>query len=278
VSASRIVQAQVLVRRFAEGDFSARAQPSATGDEVDALLVGLNRLGEELSAAAEREDRLDLIQQFLLTMAEGRQPKPLPTSGRGDTFDAVRSGLNMLAEELEGAAERQLDLRSKALYDALTSLPNRVLLRDRLEMHLARAKRDDRQVAVLFIDLDGFKPINDRYGHDVGDAVLSEVAARLRGVVRTSDTIARYGGDEFVIAAVIRQLEDAEKIVDQAVRALEPQFACLEDEAQVSASIGVSVFPDHASELAELIQRADVAMYEQKRKRRSARLHQEGFA
>lgn len=263
----RIFRAQELVGRLVDGDYAARAAASQAGDEVDALLVGLNMLAEELSAASEQEKRLAQIQRFLAAMAAGRRPPALLTADRGDTLDAVMVGLNMLAEELEGAIERQATFRSQALYDTLTSLPNRTLLTDRLEMQFARAHRDAKRVAILFIDLDGFKLLNDRLGHAVGDAVLMEVSDRLRSVVRETDTVARYGGDEFVVAAVVTELEDGDGIMQQIVQALQPEFLSLDEAASVSASVGVAFFPDHATDLAELIRLADTDMYEQKRRR-----------
>ena len=272
----RILRAQELVRQFAEGEWSARAVPGPAGDEIDGLLVGLNRLGDVLAAGSEPDPRLDLVQRFLVEMAEGGFPGPLPTSERGDNLDAVMSGLNMLAEELKEALERQRHFRSQALYDGLTSLPNRSLLGDRLEIQLARAKRDRKRVAVIFLDLNDFKLINDRFGHAVGDAVLKETAARLRRVVRESDTVARYGGDEFVVSATAGQPDDAQRIVEQVIQALHPQFSCLEQDTPVTASIGVSLFPDHSSEQSELIRLADMAMYEQKRGDEGELHHAEG--
>jgi diguanylate cyclase (GGDEF)-like protein len=261
----RILSAQEIVSCLVAGERPPKGVPSPAGDQIDRLLVGLNRLAEVLCESSEPDPRLVEIQRFLVAMAEGRSPAPLMASDRGDTLDAVIAGLNMLAEELQGAMEGQLQFRSQALYDDLTSLPNRVLLKDRLEIQLARAKRDARRVAVLFLDLNGFKLINDRFGHDVGDAVLVEVADRLRRVVRDSDTVARYGGDEFVITAIASKVDDAQKIVKQIEQVLQPPFVSLARAQNVTASIGAAIFPDHASGLSELIRLADVAMYEHKR-------------
>ena len=181
---------------------------------------------------------------------------------RGNRFE-----LNLLARELEADLATHEQFRRDALYDSLTALPNRVLLHDRLTMHLAKAKRDGSRLAVFFLDLDDFKSINDELGHDIGDAVQKEVGDRLYRVVRESDTVARYGGDEFIITTAVRGLEDAQEIVRQVTRALQPHVACLDRNISVSASIGVSLFPDDATGRADLIRLADQAMYEQKDRR-----------
>lgn len=153
-----------------------------------------------------------------------------------------------------------------AYHDALTGLPNRVYFRSRLEDALARARRHGSLVALAFIDLDRFKPINDRHGHHVGDAVLVQVAARLRGSVRATDCVARLGGDEFV--AVLEDVHGADEVPPLAHKLMDAIAAPLEAEGlrlDVGASIGVSVFPTQAGTPDELIAGADQAMYEAKR-------------
>jgi len=151
-----------------------------------------------------------------------------------------------------------------AFYDALTGLPNRALLADRVDVALARSKRDRVPLALLFLDLDRFKTINDSLGHEVGDAFLSIIAARLAAEVRQCDTVCRQGGDEFVVllpdidavgAAVV-----AEKLIATAVRVVD----LVDHQLSCSVSIGISIYPDDASDFATLLKHADTAMYRAK--------------
>jgi diguanylate cyclase (GGDEF)-like protein len=157
-------------------------------------------------------------------------------------------------------------LRHQALHDPLTGLPNRVLLHDRIEIALARARRDRSRLAVLYIDVDGFKEVNDRYGHAVGDGILPEIGARLVGCVRAGDTVARLGGDEFVILlSQIALPKNAATVAEKVRRTLVEPFEHGELRLKLSASIGVAVFPEHGDALHPLLQRADEAMYRAKR-------------
>lgn len=156
-------------------------------------------------------------------------------------------------------------LSEMAHSDALTGLPNRNLLDDRLAFMLAKAQRSGTRIAVCLLDLDGFKPINDRWGHQVGDAVLREVARRLSATLRDGDTVARWGGDEFVLllegAAADWQLFEIMKRVLAAV-ALDLDLC---PGCRVTASIGVSLFPSDADDAGQLLLHADQAMYEAKK-------------
>ncbi len=156
---------------------------------------------------------------------------------------------------------------SAALHDELTGLPNRLLAADRLQTAVRRAQRHDERLAVIFVDLDRFKPINDRHGHHVGDAVLCAVAGRLRAALRSSDTVGRWGGDEFVcVVDNVGDLASARQIAAKLHRAMvEPlRFATTAGDTlqlDVNASIGVAYFPDHARDADELLQSSDAAMY-----------------
>ena len=156
-------------------------------------------------------------------------------------------------------------INHQANHDALTGLPNRNLLNDRIGQALAQAPRTDQQVAVLFLDLDGFKFINDSFGHSFGDALLRTVAARLEVVIRDSDTVARLGGDEFVILLPnLAQAGDAVHVASKVLNAF--KVPILQDGRQLhlSASIGISVFPQDGDTCDLLLQHADVAMYRAK--------------
>ena len=156
-------------------------------------------------------------------------------------------------------------LKIRATHDVLTGLPNRLALEERLEHAISLAKRNLKQVAVLFIDLDGFKWINDTRGHAVGDDVLKVVAKRLKHNVRSSDTVARLGGDEFVV--VLEDLSSAEhlKSVARTLVSAIGQPIALDGDVQVTPSIGISIYPEDATEADELLLQADSAMYRAKK-------------
>ncbi len=165
--------------------------------------------------------------------------------------------------------ERTEELREAAVHDALTGLPNRKLLVDRLEQALARQLRADRQAALLFLDLDRFKLLNDSRGHAIGDQVLVTVAERLRLVVRPSDTVARFGGDEFVVVCEdLEGVADATALAERIAMALEAPFAVDGGEVFLSASVGISM-AGAGSRAEELLRDADSAMYRAKEQGRS---------
>ena len=164
----------------------------------------------------------------------------------------------------EKRAAEQVQFR--ATHDALTGLPNRLLLNDRILHALKNAARDHDMVAVLFIDLDGFKPVNDSLGHLVGDKVLQWVADRLRHAVREGDTVARIGGDEFVVVALLAHHEgDAEKVAGKILETLCEPFEVESSKITIGCSIGIAIYPEHGETAETLIQNADEAMYRAKR-------------
>jgi len=164
--------------------------------------------------------------------------------------------------ERKAAAER---MRRMAHYDALTELPNRTLLSDRLQQALATARRDKTRLAVMFIDLDMFKPINDTLGHYIGDLLLKEVAKRIQDCLRESDTAARIGGDEFVVLLpVIESEQDAMAVAEKIRYALCQPVELAGHTLHVSSSIGVAVYPEHGGEERALLKNADNAMYHAK--------------
>ncbi|SNS53367.1 diguanylate cyclase (GGDEF) domain-containing protein [Noviherbaspirillum humi] len=161
-------------------------------------------------------------------------------------------------ERLE-ALERAARL---AHYDALTGLPNRVLLQERMNAAIRNAERRATNFALLFIDLDRFKPINDIHGHQAGDQVLKEISARLQAMVREIDTVARLGGDEFVVLlSETRSADDAAAIADKLIKTVERPYVVSEDEMFLSASVGIAVYPKDGSDPAALMEHADAAMY-----------------
>ena len=164
--------------------------------------------------------------------------------------------------------EQQLD--QLAYYDPLTKLPNRALFSDRLSHAVTAAKRSAKPLAVLFLDLDRFKEINDELGHDAGDLLLRVVAERLRGTVRASDTVARLGGDEFtVLLPEIRGADDAVETASKILTALAPPVRLGEGQRHITTSIGISLYPQDGHSVALLMKHADMAMYGAKAKGRN---------
>lgn len=158
-------------------------------------------------------------------------------------------------------------IRYRAHHDALTDLVNRTLFVDRLEQAIIRAKRDGVHVGLIFVDLDNFKPVNDTFGHQVGDALLKEVGRRLRTSVRASDTVGRFGGDEFVILLpVIDKAQDAMSIADNIQCALREKMDVAGHAINAPASMGIAIYPEHGSDPEALLNSADQAMYRAKRR------------
>ncbi|MGM0985179.1 MAG: diguanylate cyclase domain-containing protein [Pseudomonadota bacterium] len=156
-----------------------------------------------------------------------------------------------------------------AQHDALTGLPNRVLLKERLERAIGLAQRHRQQVGVMFIDIDAFKPINDRLGHATGDSLLQAVAGRLKGCVRDTDTVCRLGGDEFVILLTeIHGINDARQVAKAIFKTLQPTHCIGEESIDITVSMGISLYPEDGITPDELIHRADIAMYKIKRQAR----------
>ncbi len=186
----------------------------------------------------------------------------LPMAQVSPAIEGLRVVAHRLALELELRRAREQG-RVRGLQDALTGLPNRLLFNDRLESVIQEAHRTGEMFAVLFVDLDRFKNINDSLGHGVGDQVLVAVARRLRLCVRASDSVARYAGDEFtMILRHIVQRDDVMRIAEKIVRVMEAPLTLADGlEIQITASLGLSFYPDDATVADKLLKHADVAMY-----------------
>jgi len=178
---------------------------------------------------------------------------------RGTASDVT--GYVVTATDITARKRAEEALEYQAMHDALTSLPNRLLLQDRLQQAMRRAIRDTTPFALLFMDLDRFKDVNDTYGHHTGDLLLRGVAARLRGALRESDTVARLGGDEFAVVLPNSDVTEAALIADKLLAALESPIEVEGRELVASASIGIAAYPRQANDVTELMQHADAAMY-----------------
>jgi diguanylate cyclase (GGDEF)-like protein len=172
---------------------------------------------------------------------------------------AARTGV--LAASLEEANQQ---LTYMALHDGLTRLPNRLLLEDRLERAIRSACREGRRFALMFIDLDGFKGINDAYGHHVGDLLLADVAERIEACIRASDTLARVGGDEFVLLGEVGDPEDAAGLAEKVIESVGRIFECAGYRLQVTASVGIVIGDGSERDHRGLLSNADAAMYHAK--------------
>jgi diguanylate cyclase (GGDEF)-like protein/PAS domain S-box-containing protein len=176
--------------------------------------------------------------------------------------DGARSGAIVILNDVTDRRLREQENWDLAHFDALTQLPNRALFWDRLEQALRLAGRGLQTVAVLWLDLDGFKAVNDTLGHAAGDELLRQVGQRLQATLRESDTAARMGGDEFaVVLTIIAHSPDATGVAQKLIEQINQPFALPQGSARVSTSIGVALYPDHAGTARELAHRADLAMY-----------------
>ncbi len=158
----------------------------------------------------------------------------------------------------------------QANYDALTGLPNRRMVHDRLDLEIRKSHREEKPLALMFIDLDRFKEVNDTLGHEIGDELLKDVAQRMAACVRESDTVGRLGGDEFTV--IMGELEDVasvERVATQILESLSSPFQLGNDKAYISASIGITLYPDDAMDISTLLKNADQAMYAAKHEGRN---------
>ncbi len=173
-----------------------------------------------------------------------------------------------LLAALAAMRDKERHFRSLAYHDELTGLPNQRLFDDRLGLAIAHCAREKGRLAVLYLDLDGFKAVNDSFGHGVGDRVLVELAARIRSGVRGEDTVARLGGDEFaVLLPQVSGAADAGQVVRKVLDALSVPFWFEGSSVAISASVGVGLFPDDGVSPGELVRSADAAMYRAKQRR-----------
>jgi diguanylate cyclase (GGDEF)-like protein/PAS domain S-box-containing protein len=271
-------------------------------------VIFLNKIAEQLTGWTQFDAAgRPLDEVFALVDSQTREPAPCPamraiiedqTVSLGNASILIRRdgaelaienlaspihdtaggviGAVMVAHDVTAVRQQAEKLARLALYDQLTGLPNRTLLVDRLRQALETACRNDTSVSVVFLDLDGFKSVNDQQGHAVGDQLLQAVAGRLLSCVRRSDTVCRYGGDEFIVLlADIAHGTDATLFADKMISLMNESFEIGSQQFRLGASVGIASYPEHAREAGLLIKYADIAMYQAKF---SGRNHSQVFA
>ncbi len=187
------------------------------------------------------------------------------TVGAGRDITEMKKVQTDLEESLKILSNQKIQLAYQENHDSLTNLPNRILFLDRLKQAIQIGKRYNNYLAVLFIDLDHFKEINDSLGHDIGDKLLVEVAKRMKSVLRASDTLSRFGGDEFtVIVNDINKVEDLSRIIQTIMDLFKKPIKIKNNTLYVNMSIGISIYPNDAKEVNDLLKHADAAMYKAK--------------
>lgn len=222
-------------------------------------------VGNSMGIAAGEGRTVHLPPNCILIRRDGVE---IPIEDSGSSIyerDGQPAGAVIVFHDVSAVRAMSQELTYAAQHDFLTGLPNRLLLNDRIHQAIAFAPRNKKQVAVLFLDLDGFKHINDSLGHPIGDKLLQSVANRLVDCVRTSDTVSRQGGDEFVVLlSGAEQWEDAVITARRMLREVAEVHSVDQHDLHVTASIGVSVYPDDGLDAETLIRNADTAMYQAK--------------
>ena len=275
-------------------------------DSQSRYLFANRLLRERFDAPIEEIVGYDDVKFFDADTAASMRKDDLRVLKHGETLQTEETNLNLLTGVMDVFMSIKLPLRREdgsiyavcgistdiskrkeieehmshmAQYDALTHLPNRALFNDRLQQAIATAQRHKEHLALMFLDLDKFKPVNDTYGHSVGDQLLKEVAQRIENCLRDSDTAARWGGDEFVVLLpTIEAEQDASKVAEKIRQALYLPFELAGHSLEISSSIGIAVFPQHGKDEKLLVKNADIAMYHAKSSgRNNVKVYQHGM-
>lgn len=233
-------------------DFSISGRPIF--DESDKF-IGYRGIGQDITERKKMELSLRQHQEFL-------EVQVIEQRDREERLEAQASELVSVAEDLAMAEEK---MKFLANHDALTGLPSLRLCKDRIETTMAVSRREKKRFALMFIDLDGFKAVNDSFGHEGGDQILKDIADRIQLHTREVDTVARIGGDEFIVlfAGLVEQDEVAQ-LADRLLKALSEPFGLEDGVAKIGASIGIALYPDDGQTVEGLMRRADDAMYKVK--------------
>lgn len=227
--------------------------------------------GETLPEAAELTAKV-LSQEVISPTETVRYDKwgnPVPVVLTGAPIQVNDELVGIVASYTDISKQKELEkeIKHMATHDVLTGLPNRRLFNERIQLEMAHAERNDERLGVLWLDLDNFKEVNDTYGHSTGDTLLQEIAQRLTGVLRKSDTVARMGGDEFIILLPeMDAIRAAQITADRVLEVMNKPFKCDTHSISISFSIGISIYPDHGQDIASITKSADRAMYQAKDK------------
>jgi diguanylate cyclase (GGDEF)-like protein len=239
-------------------------EPEVTANEEKFLEIVLEQLSEADAVTFELSIARDNIKKHnILTLKNGKiiEYYLRPQQLMGEIVGKIWSFRDLTQEK-----QKEAIAQHQALHDALTNLPNRILFNQKFAAALNAAANHSKFIAVMFLDLDRFKEVNDTLGHLIGDLLLQNVVQRLMGCLRKTDVLARWGGDEFVLFLPgIRRREDASDIARRLVESLQPEF-CLQGHCvEVTASIGIAIYPDDGADSNTLLHNADVALYQAKK-------------
>lgn len=232
------------------------------------LLDETSRADLETAALPSVRDRAAWRGEMTVVTADGAKLTVSQLLVGHQGGDGALARISMIARDISDAKALQAELAHRAFHDPLTGLPNRALLADRLDQALHRLDRQEGQLAVLFLDLDHLKAVNDELGHEAGDELLRRSAQRIVAAVRPSDTVARLGGDEFVVAAELSDAREALRVAERVRLALAEPFVIDDQPVDSSASIGVALAGPGAMDVATLLSRADRASYRAKERGR----------
>jgi diguanylate cyclase (GGDEF)-like protein/PAS domain S-box-containing protein len=243
----------------------------AAGRPLDEVFHIITRQTREvarnpMSLAVQLDKTVGLTPNCILVRRDGRETEIEDSAAPIHDKNGRVTGAVIVFRDVGTALETSRQMSHLAQHDVVTGLPNRLLLNDRLAEAIALGHRRSKPLAVAFLDVDGFKDINDLLGHAAGDRLLRSIAARVSGALRESDTVSRYGGDEFVIVLTeIEHAEDARRVAGKILQAVSEPHRINAQVINITASLGVSLFPDHGRDADTLIAHADAAMYDAKR-------------
>lgn len=255
----------VVANNHAAPLFGRRVPDEVAGHAIDEVVTHDDRARLLDDIRGLLDGREITTREYAMTQVDGKAFNAEITWSALKDRRGHPTGVSAIIRDITRRKQAEEEMAFRALHDALTGLPNRVLFRDRLMQAARDSKRVGLPFSLLLIDLDRFKQVNDSHGHRRGDVLLTQVADRLRGELRDSDTVARLGGDEFGVLLPKAGADGAEIAAGRLLDALSRPFVIEEDTLAIYGSIGIAVFPDHADDLVELQERADAAMYAVKR-------------